>query len=123
RDYDYQKEVAGEIMPAVYAKVSDNGRLPALARQLMYAARPIIQERTGKQLDSKYFTQTLLPDYIAEHACDDWKVVYDARGHLYEPHTGLMVPLGTLAVRQHLKDANELVVKPEEYKLTGKLYP
>jgi hypothetical protein len=123
RDYDYQKEVAWEIMPAVYAKVSDSGRLPALARQLMYAARPIIQERTGKQLDSKYFTQTLLPDYIAEHGCDDWKVVYDARGHLYEPHTDLMVPLGTLAVRQHLKDANELVVKPEEYKLTGKLYP
>jgi hypothetical protein len=110
-------------MPSVYAKVSDNGRLPALARQLMYAARPIIQKRTGKLLDSKYFTQTLLPDYIAEFGCEDWLVVYDARGHLYEPHTDLMVPLGTLAVRQHLKDANGLIVKPEEYKLTGKLYP
>jgi hypothetical protein len=123
RDYDFQKEVAWEVMPSVYAKVSDNGRLPALARQLMYAARPIIQERTGKLLDSKYFTQTLLPDYIAEHGCDDWLVVYDARGHLYEPHTDLMVPLGTLAVRQHLKDADELVLKPEDYKLAGKLYP
>ena len=29
----------------------------------MYAARKYIQERTGKQLNDTYFTQTLLPDY------------------------------------------------------------
>ena len=31
----------------------------------MYAARGHIQERTGKKLDDRYFTQTLLPDYVA----------------------------------------------------------
>lgn len=123
RDYDYQKEVAWEIMEEVYNKVSDNGRLPALARQMMYAARPLIQERTGKLLDSKYFTQTLLPDYMAEHDCEDWLVVYDARGHLWEPHTNCMVALGTLDVRGHLKKASEHVVEPETYKVAGKLYP
>jgi hypothetical protein len=124
RDYDYQIEIAYEIMPEVYAKVSDNGRLPALARQMMYAARPIIQARTGKVLDSKYFTQQLLPDYMAfNDACADWRVVYDARGHLWEPHTDMIVPLGTLDVRGHLKQAREHVVEPSTYEVAGKLYP
>jgi hypothetical protein len=30
----------------------------------MYAARGAIQEATGKPLDGKYYTQTLLPDYM-----------------------------------------------------------
>jgi hypothetical protein len=37
-------------MEEAYNKVSDNGRLPANARQIMYAARPYIQEKTGKPL-------------------------------------------------------------------------
>ena len=61
-------------------KASANGTLPALARQIMYAARPRIQQLSGKdRLDDKYFTQTLLPDYIAENGCAHWNVVYDAR--------------------------------------------
>ena len=44
---------------------SANGRLPANARQIMYAARPKIQRMTDKQLNDQYFTQVLLPDYIA----------------------------------------------------------
>ena len=32
----------------------------------------------------------------------DWDVVYDARGHLIEPHTGASVPVGTLQVRDYL---------------------
>jgi len=69
----------------------------------MYAARPEIQRRTGKQLDDNYFTQTLLPDYIADRD-PLWKskVVYDDRGHLIEPHTGKTIRLGTLAVRNYL---------------------
>src|SRR5712671_6344557 len=55
------KEAAAEIMEQAYLKVSGNGRLPANARQIMYAARPHIQERTRKQLGDQYFTQHLLP--------------------------------------------------------------
>jgi hypothetical protein len=58
-------------------------------------------------LNDKYFTQTLLPDYIQEHPREtaDWDVVYDARGHLTEPHTGTVIGIGTLEIRQYLSDA------------------
>src|SRR5262249_35502129 len=58
-DRESIKDVAWEIMPAAYAKASANGTYPALARQVMYAARPEIQARTGRTLDDQYFTQTL----------------------------------------------------------------
>ena len=44
------KDVAEECMEEAYLKASANGTLPAHARQIMYQARPIIQERTGQQL-------------------------------------------------------------------------
>lgn len=97
------KEAAAEVMEEAYLKVSANGRLPANARQLMYAARPHIQERTGQRLRDAYFTQTLLPDYIETHQRQDWNVVFDARGHFAEPHTAKEVALGTLDVRSYLK--------------------
>jgi Protein of unknown function C-terminus (DUF2399) len=102
------KEAAWQGMEAAYLKASGAGRLPANARQVMYAARPKILELTGKDnLDDAYFTQTLLPDYIAEHGLEqEWDVVYDGRGHFTEPHRGFRqnpdgtaIPLSTLAVR------------------------
>ncbi|GAG03773.1 unnamed protein product, partial [marine sediment metagenome] len=98
------KEAAYACMEEAYMKASAGGTLPAHARQIMYAARPTIlenaQDRYGEPLElrSEYFTQTLLPDYVAEHGVA-WDVVFDARGHLTEPHTDLTVPLGTLDVR------------------------
>ena len=102
------KEVAYAVMPEAYRKAG-GGQYPVNARQLMYAARPAIQERTGQPLNDAYFTQTLLPDYIREHAAEtaDWDVVYDARGHLLEPHTGKRIDLGTLGVRRYLSGMNE----------------
>ena len=103
------KEAAWAVMEEAYLKASDNGelpRLPANARQIMYAARPMVAELIGGEpIGDKYFTQTLLPDYIAAHEeqCADWDVIYDARGHLIEPHTGTSVPLGTMAVREYLR--------------------
>ena len=91
-DYMYStrvtvKEIAWEVMETAYMKASSGGTLPAYVRQIMYAARPLILEQCDKSgFTSAYFTQTLLPAYIEEHGCDDWNVVYDARGHLYEPH-------------------------------------
>jgi hypothetical protein len=96
------KDVAYEVMERAYLKVSDGDRLPANARQIMYAARNEIQERTGKQLNDQYFTQTLLPDYMAEHEVE-WDVTFDDRGHLREPHTGHSIGLGTIPVREYLR--------------------
>jgi hypothetical protein len=101
------KDAAYDVMPSAYAKASDGGKLPAHARQIMYAARPAILDRTGEdKLDDQYFCQTLLPDYIAEHQHETagWDVAFDARGHFEEPHTRLIVPLGTLEVRGYLHE-------------------
>jgi hypothetical protein len=100
------KEAAAEVMEAAYMAASANDTLPATARQVMYAARPKIQRMTGRDLDDAYFTQTLLPDYIAEHG-RDWNVVYDERGHLDEPHTDLRIGLGTLSVDRYIDDVAE----------------
>jgi hypothetical protein len=92
-------------MERAYAAVSDNGKLPANARQLMYGARPLILKLTGRNsFTDSYFTQTLLPDYVSAHpsTCADWDVVFDDRGHFIEPHTGRSVPLGTIKVRAYL---------------------
>jgi hypothetical protein len=98
------REAAEEIMETAYLKASANDTLPANATQIMYSARNHIQERTGKQLDRQYFTQTLLPDYLAEHD-PPWKdnVHYDSRGHFREPHTDHVFGLGTADVRNYLR--------------------
>jgi DNA topoisomerase VI subunit A len=95
------REVAFQVMQNAYLKASANGSLPANARQIMYAARPLIQQQTEKKLDDQYFTQTLLPDYMREHGVS-WNVVFDDRGHFHEPHTDRSIGLGTLAVRDYL---------------------
>jgi hypothetical protein len=98
------REAAFSVMEAAYLKASDDGRLPARPRQIMYAARPEILGLTGRDtLDDRYFTQTLLPDYVNEHTdAARWDIVWDARGHFTEPHTGKETPLGTLEVRGYL---------------------
>src|SRR5690242_5461392 len=75
------REAAFEFMEKAYLAASDNGRLPAKARQIMYAARPHILMATGKEsIDDGYFTQQLLPDFIDAHpeTCAAWDVVWDA---------------------------------------------
>ena len=98
------KDAAYEIMETAYLKASGNGRFPANARQIMYAVRGYIQERTGQPLQDNYFTQTLLIDYMEERR-KSWDVVFDARGNFTEPHSRTNVPLGTLAVRRYLAEA------------------
>ena len=119
------KEAAWQHMEAAYLKASANGTLPANARQIMYAARPLIQETAdrdlGKDFD-KYFTQTLLPDYIEENGVD-WNVVYDARGHLIEPHTKEVVPLGTLEVRDYLGRVQGHNVPELDFDIWEERYP
>jgi hypothetical protein len=99
------KDVAWEIMEKAYMAASNNDTLPATARQVMYAARPEIQERTGRQLDDQYFTQSLLSDYMEDRGVD-WDVVFDDRGHFREPHTDYEIGLGTLKVRKYESELN-----------------
>ena len=102
------KAAAWKVMEQAYLKASNNGTLPANARQIMYAARPLIIELTDKAApwkNSATFTQGLLPDYMEAHPelCAHWDVVFDDRGHFAEPHTGHRIGVGTLAVRRYLK--------------------
>jgi DNA topoisomerase VI subunit B len=96
------KQAAYAIMEQAYLAASANGTLPANPRQIYYRARGPVLEATGNEsLDSHYFTQTLLVDYIEETGVA-WDIVWDDRGHFREPHTGLEFGLGTLAVREYL---------------------
>ena len=103
------KAAAWQVMEQAYLKASNNGTLPANARQMMYAARPLIIELTGKAApwkNSATFTQGLLPDYMEAHPdqCANWDVVFDDRGHFAEPHTARRIGVGTLAVRNYIRD-------------------
>ncbi len=120
------KDICADVMEKAYLKASGGGRLPALARQVMYAARPFVQEKTDKPLSDHYFTQQLLPDYVEAHPlkCADWNIVFDARGHFREPHTGRVVPLGTLEVRGYIASSNPRhKVLPPTYDVRASGYP
>lgn len=95
-----------EFMEAAYRKASSNGKYPAKARQVYYPIRGPVEAKTGQRLDSKYFSQTLISRYLADNPeqTADWDIVFDARGHFAEPHTQLVLPLGTLEVRNYLAD-------------------
>jgi DNA topoisomerase VI subunit A len=98
------RDTAFDVMESAYNKASSNGRYYANARQIMYAARPEILARTGEdELNSAYFTQTLLKDYL-EIYDPSWKVVWDARGHLIEPYTKKQVGLGGSEVMNYQRN-------------------
>ena len=119
------RDAAFSIMERAYLKASANGRLPAHARQIMYAARGYIQKHADRELGHKfdqYFTQQLLPEYI-DHMGVNWNVVYDARGNFTEPHTKHKVPLGTLQVRRYLSRVNLHKVGAPDFDIWEKFYP
>jgi hypothetical protein len=62
----------------------------------MYVARPEIFKISGKGVDDRYFTQTLLPDYINDHRdeCASWDICWDDRGPFVEPHTDRRIGSG-----------------------------
>ncbi len=112
------KEAAYRVMERAYLQASNDGKLPANARQIMYAARPLIIELTENPSpwkSSDRFTQHLLPDYITENPkqCASWDVVFDERGHFQEPHTGNRIGVGTLAVRGYINGWHEAIANPE----------
>lgn len=101
------REATFKIMREAYLAASAGGTLPANARQIMYRARPLVLKlRDEVWKNSSTFTQSLLPDFIEKYPelTAGWDVVYDARGHLKEPHTDLRIDLGTLAVRKYVNN-------------------
>jgi len=99
------KDAAAVVMEQAYLKASANGTLPANARQIYYAARGPILKATGREsLDSNYFTQTLLMNFVESHSgTSGWNIVFDDRGHFIEPHTRHAFGLGTLNVRAYVR--------------------
>ena len=98
------KEAAYSVMAKAYAKASDNGTLPAEPRQIYYAARDDIMSRAQvSAVNADTFTQQLLIGYTHDHPkdCAGWDIAFSDRGHFEEPHTGHVVGLGTLAVREY----------------------
>jgi Topoisomerase 6 subunit A/Spo11, Toprim domain len=114
-----QKDAAWQVIEAAYLAASGGRRrLPALARQIFYQARPKIMALTeDKELAYGYFSQTLLPDYIEEHPaeCANWNVVYDARGHFEEPHTYRSIGCGTFEVDNYLRAMKQPEALPAEF--------
>jgi hypothetical protein len=103
------RDAAFQVMEEAYQHASTNGTRPVNPRQIYYAARRKILLATGRdQLQSNYFLQVLLRDYMEIYDCGDWDVIWDARGHFTEPHTGRVIPIGTLEVRQYLGDRPKL---------------
>jgi hypothetical protein len=103
------REAAFAAMEDAYNKASANGKYYANARQIMYAARPaILSQCDADEFNDVYFTQTLLKDYIEEYS-PDWKVVWDARGHLVEPHTSKSVSLGGAGVASYMDQWHESI--------------
>jgi hypothetical protein len=71
------------------------------AHTLFYSARRFFQKYTSRTLESQYFEQQLLPPYLHAHPEIQKWIYREARGVLYEPHTGIEVPLGTREVEQY----------------------
>jgi DNA topoisomerase VI subunit A len=107
------KEAAEQVLPESYRKASANHTLPANARQIYYAARKCILASTDRdELDSNYFCQVLLTNYVDEHVLN-WDIVWDDRGHFVEPHTRRRIGLGTLAVRGYISgDKKPTLIEP-----------
>jgi hypothetical protein len=99
-------DVVSRILPGAYQHASGNGRFTVAKRQLYYACRKDFEEMTGQKLDSQYFANTLLVQYMNRHPeTASWKVTADPRGTLTIPNAGyeVRIPCGTIQIEQHLR--------------------
>jgi hypothetical protein len=113
-----QKDAWAGIALEVYTLVAGPRNLPALVRQLFYKARPKIMAATDdKELGYGYFSQTLVPDFIEDHPAETkhWNVVYDARGHLEEPHTNRRIGVGTIEIDNYLRAMKDPRIVPADF--------
>ena len=95
-------DVAEKLITSAYVQVSDGGRLYAFCRQLYYECREQFRQICGSMPGENYF-RTLLRTVMKP----DWKVAFDPRGNFIEPHSGLCIPLGTIACDQYAESYPE----------------
>ena len=106
------KELAPEFILPAYEKASWSEMLQTHCRvnprQIYYVLRDPLSEAAGKKdkpISYHYFSQELLPTYILEHpdVTKGWRIDYDERGHLEEPHSGVRIGIGTLSVEEYIE--------------------
>lgn len=105
-------DVADEILPIAYQHASGDGNYTVSKRQLFYACRESFKNETGRELDWRYFSNTLLVQYLNRHPeTNGWKITADPRGNLSIPNCGreLRVPCGTIQMESHLSQANAYI--------------
>jgi hypothetical protein len=96
-----RKEAVFAVLPEAWRHATGDGQYRVSARFLYYPVRKLIQALTVKALDYDYFSQTLLIEYQRQGGVLRG-LYYDPRGVLYEPHTGVAVPLGTQEVEGYV---------------------
>ena len=88
------------VMQDAWVHATGNGQYRMSSRGLFYAVRDRIQPLTARELTFKYFGK-LVPRYQREVA-PLVGLYYEQRGVLYEPHTGVVVHLGTCEVEDYV---------------------
>ena len=91
------KKAAFDVLEDAVAHASSNFSHKITARQVYYAVRDRVTRLHGTEITDTYFTQTLLPEYIATEEPTHWPLInFDARGSASEPHDGeKKIPLST----------------------------
>jgi hypothetical protein len=91
-----QKDIVLDNLQAVIADVSGESAYRFNERQLFYALRPIVMDKTQGELKINNFKK-ILTDYEAEFG--EIEGMYrEPRGSIYHPHRGETITLGTLMV-------------------------
>lgn len=97
------KDIVLRNLASAVEKASGGGQYRFNQRQLYYVLRPVVADRSGKELDWGNF-QKIITAY--ENEVEDIAGMYrDPRGTLYHPHTGEDISLGTLAVENYRRPA------------------
>ncbi len=94
-------EAVFEILPQAVEEATENNKYLVNARGLFYVVRRLILQKHVhiKDLDYNYFSQDILKAYKEKHPLPN--VYFDARGFLYEPHTGTVTQVGELEIRNY----------------------
>jgi hypothetical protein len=95
-----QKRVILDNLDKAIAQASGNGKYRYSQRQLFYTVRPYVLEDTKKELKYENFC-SVITDYEANIGEDLPGIYRDSRGTLYHPHSGDIIPLGTLDVEKY----------------------
>jgi len=94
------KEIVFHVLPDAIHKVSGGGRYPFPNRNLFYVLRDFVKEySTKKELKSSYSTN-LVKSYQKIQGVIEG-LYYEARGEFLEPHTDVIIPLGTREVNDY----------------------